>query len=282
MTTTIELANGLRYHALEWERPGDTTYVLVHGFSDLAATWELVAERLDGHVIAPDLRGHGDSGWIGAGGYYHFMDYVADLDEVIRQRARKRIVLVGHSMGGSIASYWAGTRPERLAALVLLEGLGPPDMSGADGPSRTAMWIEAWRTGRDKQKIMPTLDDVVRRMRRHDELLDEASARRLAEVGTKAVEGGFVWKLDPLHNTMGPYPYRLDGAKRYWERITCPVLCMDGAESKLNLGDAERAARRAVFANVSHIVIAGAGHALQRHRPAEVAAAIVEHAKGAT
>lgn len=264
----------LRYHVREWERPGETTYVLVHGFSDLSATWEPIAERLDGHVIAPDLRGHGDSEWIGPGGYYHFMDYVADLDDVIRQCARSRVVLVGHSMGGSVASYWAGTRPDRLAALVLLEGLGPPDLIGADGPSRTAMWIEAWRTGRDKQKVMPTLDDVVRRMRRHDEFLDEPSARRLAEAGTKQVEGGYVWKQDPLHNTIGPYPYRLDTAKRYWEKVRCPVLCMDGAQSKLNLGDAERAARRASFANVTHRMVENAGHALQRHQPAKVAHAI--------
>ena len=275
---TIQLASGLRYHVREWERLGDTTYVLVHGFSDLAATWEGVAERLDGHVIAPDLRGHGDSGWIGAGGYYHFMDYVADLDDVIRQCARKRVVLVGHSMGGSVASYWAGTRPERLAALVLLEGLGPPDMDGADGPSRTAMWIEAWRNGRAKQKVMPTLDDVVRRMKRNDELLDDATAQRLAEVGTTAVDGGFVWKLDPLHNTLGPYPYRLETAKKYWAKVMCPVLCIDGARSKLNLGDEERATRRAVFTKATHLVL-DAGHAVQRHRAAEVAAAIAEHAR---
>lgn len=272
--TSIQLATGLRYNVLEWERPGDTTYVLVHGFSDLAATWVDVAERLDGHVIAPDLRGHGDSDWIGPGGYYHFMDYVADLDDVIRQKARRKVVLVGHSMGGSVCGYWAGTRPEQLASLVLIEGLGPPDMTGADGPSRTAMWIDAWRTGRTRQKVMPTLADVVRRMKRHDELLDDAGARRLAEAGTKAVDGGFVWKLDPLHNTMGPYPYQLATVKKYWERVTCPVLCIDGARSKLNLSEDERARRRAVFANVKHLVL-DAGHAVQRHRAPEVAAAIM-------
>ena len=206
---------------------------------------------------------------------------------MIRQKARDRVVLVGHSMGGSVAAYWAGTRSDRLASLVLIEGLGPPDMDGADGPSRTAMWIEAWRTGRAKQKVMPTLDDVVRRMKRHDELLDDASAQGLvaggvvaggAEVGTTAVDGGFAWKLDPLHNTIGPYPYRLETAKKYWARVACPVLCIDGARSKLNLGDHERAARRAVFANATHLVL-DAGHAVQRHRPAEVAAAILEHAR---
>src|SRR5512132_2504317 len=137
----IPLATGLTYHVLEWDGPGELTFVLVHGFADLGYMWTAVAERLapHGHVIAPDLRGHGDSDWIGPGGYYHFMDYVADLDDVIRQLARPRVVLVGHSMGGSVASYYAGTRPERVAALALLEGLGPPDMAGSDGPTRTAV-----------------------------------------------------------------------------------------------------------------------------------------------
>jgi len=227
-----------------------------------------------GHVLACDLRGHGDSDWIGAGGYYHFLDYVADLDDVIRQRARTRVVLVGHSMGGSIAGYYAGVRPERLAGLVLLEGLGPPDQAITDGPSRTAHWIDSWRTGRDKQRVMPDLDDAVRRLRRNDDLLDPALARRLAEAGTRSVEGGLVWKHDPLHTTMGPYAYRLETARRYWERVTCPVLCVDGARSRMNLSEPERASRRASFANVRHIVLAEAGHTLQRHQPAALAAAI--------
>lgn len=251
--------------------------MLVHGFTDLAHTWTEVAALLQphGHVIAPDLRGHGDSDWIGPGGYYHFLDYVGDLDDVIRQTARERVILVGHSMGGSVCGYYAGTRPERLAGLVLVEGLGPPDMAGSDGPSRTAAWIDAWRGARERVKAMPSLDDAVRRLRRADDLLDEAHARVLAAAGTRPVEGGLAWKLDPLHQTIGPYPYRLETARRYWERVTCPVLCVDGAQSRLNLAEAERAARRASFANVSHLVIEGAGHAVQRHQPARLAEAIL-------
>jgi len=223
-------------------------------------------------VIAPDLRGHGDSEWIGAGGYYHFLDYVADLDDLIRQRARARVILVGHSMGGSICGYYAGTRPERLAALALLEGLGPPDQLATEGPSRTAMWIDAWRAARTRSKTMPSLDDAVRRLRRNDERLSEDFAYRLAEAGTRPVDGGIQWKLDPLHHTMGPYAFRIDLARAYWKRVTCPVLCLDGANSKLNLAEAERAARRASFARVTHAVIDDAGHALQRDQPAVVAA----------
>jgi pimeloyl-ACP methyl ester carboxylesterase len=274
----IELATGLTYNVQEWDGPRDTTFVLVHGFTDLGAGWCEVAPLLAPHglVIAPDLRGHGDSDWIGPGGYYHFMDYVADLDDVIRQRAHGRIILVGHSMGGSVSGYYAGVRPERLAALVLVEGLGPPDMMGGEGPTRTVAWIDAWRVARSKTKVMPSLDEAVMRLKRHDTLLDDTLARKLAEVGTRARDGGFAWKHDPLHGTFGPYAYRLETAKRYWEKVTCPVLAIDGAQSRLNLGEEERAARRAVFEQCRHLVIDGAGHAVQRHKPRELAAAILE------
>jgi pimeloyl-ACP methyl ester carboxylesterase len=245
--------------------------VLVHGFLDLAYGWHEVAPLLDAHVIAPDLRGHGDSDWIGAGGYYHYLDYIADLDEVIARMARKRIVLVGHSMGGGVTAYWAGSRPERPAALALLEGLGPPDQSDVELGGRTAQWIDAWRTARTKTRPMASLADAATRLRRHDPLLSEPLSLKLAEAGTREAPGGLIWKHDPLHLTMGPYPFRRDHAARYWRRISCPVLVVDGAQSFMNLPDAERASRRAELAHHRHVMLEGAGHMMQRHQPAALA-----------
>ena len=269
----VALATGLTYHALEWAHDGDLTFVLVHGFADLGWGWIQVAERLaqHAHVIAPDLRGHGDSDRIGPGGYYHFMDYVADLDDVIARLARKRVILVGHSMGGSVSGYYAGTRPERLVGLALLEGLGPPDLAGIDPAARTAMWIDAWKKARVSYKPIATLEEAAARLRKNDPLLDEAFALAFARAGTNAVEGGYVWKHDPLHMTQGPYAFRVDTAARFWQRVTCPTLILDGSESRLNLPDAERAARRASFATHRHEVVPAAGHALQRHQPERVA-----------
>lgn len=248
--------------------------MLVHGFTDLALGWRPVAERLTGHgrVVAPDLRGHGDSGRVGDGGYYYFMDYVADLDDVVAQTVTGELVLVGHSMGGSVCGYWAGTRPDKLSRLALIEGLGPPDMAAMDGPIRTQMWIDAWKTARTRPpKTLPSVEAAAAKLRAKDPLLTAPLAHELAEAGTRAVEGGRAWKHDPLHLTMGPYPYRLDTAIKYWSRITCPTLIVDGADSQLNLPIAERAARRGHFTNHRHVEIAGAGHAVPRHQPAALA-----------
>lgn len=252
--------------------------MLVHGFADVAAAWQPVAELLArrGHVIAPDLRGHGDSDWMSGGGYYHFMDYVADLDDVIDKLAKQRVVLVGHSMGGSISGYYAGTRPDRLTGLVLVEGLGPPDQTEADGPMRTALWIDAWKkTRRFPAKTLASLDEAAKRLRKNDHLLGEAQARELAVIGTRPIDDGFAWKHDPLHNTFGPYVYRVATAQKFWQRVTCPVVIVDGAESRLNLADDERAHRRASFAQHHHVTIPGAGHAVLRHQPAALAAEIL-------
>jgi pimeloyl-ACP methyl ester carboxylesterase len=272
----LALSTGLNYHALEWDGPGETTFVLVHGFSDLGWAWAPVASRLaaHAHVVAPDLRGHGDSDWIGAGGYYHFLDYIADLDDVIAQTARRHVVLVGHSMGGMICGYYAGTRPERLAALCVIEGLGPPDLEGVEGPARTSLWLDAWKTAmprRGHTKPLASYAEAAARLRKNDPRLDEETALFLAEAGTRAHPDGLRWKHDPLHYTSGPYPFRVAVAAKYWARVSSPVLVVDGEASTLNLPIAERAARRAHFPQHTHVIVPDAGHAVPRHQPAAVA-----------
>jgi pimeloyl-ACP methyl ester carboxylesterase len=279
----LALTNGLTYNVLEWGAGNPVTIVLVHGFLDLAWGWDEVPARLAQtfHVVAPDLRGHGDTDWIGAGGYYHFFDYVADLDEVVNRvrPGKDRVAVVGHSMGGGIASYWAGTRPERVRAMVSLEGIGPPEAS-TPIPERTARWIEAWRVARAAGTVMASSDDAAARLRKHDHLLDPARAQALAARGTRPVPGGggaVTWKHDPLHLTQGPHPYRVDVAEQFWRRIEGPVLYVEGAESRFRLADTDTARRLAAFKEVRREVIAGAGHMMQRHQPAAVAALIDAH-----
>src|SRR5687768_2815148 len=105
---------GLSIHCLEWGDPNGEPLVLVHGFLDLAFSWTPFVAELQRRnprplwIVAPDCRGHGDSGWVGSGGCYHFPDYVLDLDSVIQALGAKSIKLIGHSMGGTISLLYTG------------------------------------------------------------------------------------------------------------------------------------------------------------------------------
>ena len=284
-TTRVTLATGLTYNVLQWgPAQASRTVVLLHGFLDLAWSWVDVAPRLAApsaahpggtHVIAPDLRGHGDSDRIGAGGYYHFLDYIADVDSLIAQLAPGPVVVVGHSMGGSIASYWVGTRPERVTHLALLEGLGPPE-AAIPLPQRMAKWIDAWKKIRatDESAVgtLASIEDAAARLRRHDALLSVEKSLELAEHGSLELVGGSRrWKHDPLHMTQGPYPYQRALAAQFWRAIACPVLLVDGAESTFRLPPAETAERTACIANATTSTLPSAGHMMMRHQPAALA-----------
>lgn len=288
----IALGTGLTYHVLEWgaDRPElDHTVVLVHGFLDLAWGWvRTVTAGLAGrfHVVAPDMRGHGDSDWIGAGGYYHFADYLADLDDLVAQVSRSRVSLVGHSMGGSVAAYFAGTFPDRIHRLALLEGLGPPETPGT-APERVAAWLGAWRRLRQREaggdsRSYNDLEQAAARLRAHDPLLDPALARELAEHGTRPVPGGGLrFKHDPLHATPGPTPFRVSLAAEFWRRIQCPVLLVEGELSSFRLGQSpEGRAREALLSGARRAVLPGAGHMMQRHQPAALARVLVDFLAG--
>lgn len=274
----VALGTGLTYHVLEWggDRPElDHTVVLLHGFLDLAWGWAATARAgLAGrfHLIAPDFRGHGDSDWIGPGGYYHFVDYLADLHELLAQVGRARVSLVGHSMGGSVAAYYAGSYPERVHRLALLEGMGPPEETRS-APERVRAWLDSWRRVRSREpKSYADLAAAAARLQAHDPLLTAEVARELAAHGTAALpDGRLRFKHDPLHATAGPTPFRVAHAAEFWRRVSCPVLLVDGEASSFRhaAGEAER--RAGFLPHAVRAVLPGAGHMMQRHQPATLA-----------
>src|SRR6188474_577144 len=116
--------NGLRIHYVDWggnEKP----LVMVHGLDRVARTFDHLALRLSPahHVIAVDMRGHGDSGWDPQGRYL-VEDYVRDIEGLVDQLKLRDIVMWGNSTGGRVAQVLAGTRPELVSA-VIVEDVGP-------------------------------------------------------------------------------------------------------------------------------------------------------------
>ena len=270
----LQLPTGLAYHVLEWgQADAEHTVLLLHGFLDHAWSWETVVDAGLGaggfRLVAPDLRGHGDSDWVGAGGYYHFVDYLADVHELVQLVAPAgKLSIVGHSMGGSVAAYYAGAYPDRVHKLALLEGLGPPESTGTM-PERVNSWLLAWKSARERApRSYASVAEAAERLMAHDSLLSRPLALRLAEQGTAPALGGRLrFKHDPLHATPGPYGFSIDVAGSFWSRVKAPTLLVEGGESGLRLAAAEQARREAYLPVAKKVTLAGAGHMMQRHQP---------------
>lgn len=279
-------ANGLAHNVLEWDNArADTTVVLLHGFLDLAWSFERAALKLAAryHVVAPDFRGHGDTGWVGPGGYYYFPDYAADLARVLPAVTRARVFLVGHSMGGTVATYYTGAYPERVQKLALLEGVGPPDSDPNDAPARFLKHVQTVDELRAKQ--LRTLSSIAAATARLKEIyprLDSEWAERLAEKATKPAPNGppghRIWKHDPLHRTRSPLLFSEAQYAAYIHRIRCPVLLVNGAESDIKF--LHRKERHALYPNPQVRTLARAGHMMQLDQPETLADLLLEFFAG--
>lgn len=270
------IANRLRHHLLEWGDHGPVV-MLLHGFLEHAHVWDWVAPRLMAagfHAFALDWRGHGDSQWIGAGGYYHFVDYLADLAGLVRA-VGGRVALVGHSMGGGAAVLYAGTEPQRVNALVSIEGLGVPDTDPDSVPERVIEWLGDLQRVETRSRSPLSLDAAVARLGGRFPRFSEGVVRHLVEHGTRAEGGQRVWKFDPLHQTRAPQPTYVAQARAFWRRVSCPVLFVDGAESPWQLPAADVEERLAAL-RARRVTISGAGHHPHLEQPDVLAHRLIE------
>jgi len=270
-------SQGLPIHCLEWGDSEGEPLILVHGYLDLAESWRafvaaLATRKPNVWVIAPDCRGHGDSGWIGAGGYYHFPDYVFDLDCVVRARSIESFTLIGHSMGGHISLLYAGTFPERVKKLALIEGIGPVGVTFSDAPVGMGKWIsELHERGRRHFREYTSLAAGASQLRQTNPRLSENTSLEIARAAMKQNDRGkWIWKFDPLHRTTSPQPFYTAQALEFLRRIQCPVLLIDGQESR-QTRRTDKQERYDAIANHQRITISGAGHMVHQDNPEQLA-----------
>jgi pimeloyl-ACP methyl ester carboxylesterase len=280
------IANGLDHRVHEWlptSQELSGTAFLIHGYMDAGASWGGVASQLTKsglRVLAPDLRGYGDSARAPRGSYYHFQDYVADVADLVLQLVgRTPLLLVGHSMGGTIATLYAGAFPETVTKLASLEGIGPPDNGFADMPDRMRTWIEQVRSLRapagGRGKSIGTMEDALRRLSaNHAGVPQKILRARLPDLVSDDGNGHVAWKGDPLHKPPSPMPFFARAYLAFARRITCPTLYMSGGPDGFHPSDQDE--RLGAFARVERFELRDAGHMMHWTRPDEVAARLVE------
>jgi pimeloyl-ACP methyl ester carboxylesterase len=288
------VANDLEHHVLEWapatslERGAEAalsvrTVVLVHGFMDAGGTWDRVAPALAAEglrVLAPDMRGFGEGARSGRGSYYHFVDYVFDLADIVDVLSPgEPVAVVGHSMGGTIATLFAGTFPERVARLAILEGVGPPDNPWEMGPTRMRGWIDQVRASRargDKGRPTFSRDEALRRLvANHPAVPLEVLEDRLPHLASEAGDGRLSWRFDPLHRTTSPMPFFAKLFVEFAKKVSCPVLFVSGGPLGYHPPDEDE--RLAAFARCTRAELPDAGHMLHWTRPEALAPLLVDH-----
>jgi len=228
--------NGLRLYVHRFRDeaapPSGLTIVLLHGFMDSGATWDMVAPTLAraGHdVVAPDLRGFGLSDNVGAGGYYHFPDYVADLAELVDALAPRRLAVVGHSLGGTVAALYAGAHADRVERLALLEGTGPIATEPSVAVDRMQAWLRTLREVPRQPKTLTSLQEAVERLGLHHPRVPREVIESRAKLLTRADDAGrLFWAYDPLHRTTAPTPFNAEAFKEFLHRVDCPTLVVSG------------------------------------------------------
>ena len=276
---------GLRYHVRRWKHPGAPKIVLLHGWMDVSASFQFMVAELRGRwdVYAPDWRGYGETDWAKADCYW-FPDYLADLDFILGHvDAASPVNLVGHSLGGNVASLYAGIRPARVARLVNLEGFGMPTTRPEQAPGRYSTWLDELH---ERPQLRPYADFAAleARLRAGNSRLTAERAHFLARHwGRENEDGSVVLRGDPAHKIVNANLYRYEEALACWRQVKAPDLWVEGAESetiqRMKLDPAHVAERRAAFRDLRFATVPDAGHMLHHDQPALVAALVEDFLK---
>jgi pimeloyl-ACP methyl ester carboxylesterase len=273
---------GLEIHLTRWgPKPGgsDLPVFLLHGWQDTGATFQFMVDAFerDWPAVALDWRGFGFSEWPQEG--YWFPDYFADLDALLDQLspgAPARVV--GHSMGGNIASLYAGLRPDRVRCVVTLEGFGLRRSSPKEAPAQLRTWLDQVKSApimRDYDSIEQLASIIRFRYPR----FTEAQAGFVAAAWSRLDSGRVRLSGDSRHRWANPVRYNREDAEACWRQVRAPILMLLGDESeylrKLGADGSDAAFRN----NIPHIQIAhiaGAGHMLHIEK-ADLVAPLVEN-----
>jgi len=266
-------SQGLRLHYSDWGNADAPLMLLVHGGRDHGRSWDLIARSLQPHfhVVAPDLRGHGDSDWT-KGGSYALTEYVYDLSRLVRSSAAQATI-VGHSMGGMVGLIYAGTFPDQVSALVVLDGVTVlPNAKRMPAHERIAKWVGQLDKLEDREpRRYRTIEEAAAQMLAHNPRLRSELVQHLAAFGVRRnQDGSYSWKFDPCQRAMAPHRLLPEDHVSLWSRITCPTLLLHAEESFLETP----AGLAGYFPHARTETISGAGHWLHHEKPDEVLCAI--------
>jgi len=253
--------HGQRFHYTEWGDPTAPAVVLLHGITGHARTWDDEARALAVRyrVLALDQRGHGDSD-PAPDGDYTVTTMAADLAAFADALRLRHFSVVGLSMGGRVAIAFAGSQPERVERLIVVD-IGPDIAPG--GRLRVGAMMA------QTPERFDDLETAIAWARTANPRYTDTMLRHRVVHGTRPVDGGLVWKYDrAIRDAVRSGRWR-DPADLWplWSAIACPTLVVRGAESDVL---APETVKRMLATNphARLVEVDGAGHTVPGDQPA--------------
>jgi esterase len=240
--------NGLKIHYLDWGNASKPPLILLHGIARVAHAFDHVAPHFvdDFHVLAIDMRGHGDSDWHPDGAYL-VEDYTSDIEALIEQLGLRNLVLWGASTGGRVVQMVAGRHPEWVSG-VIVEDVGPerPAAISNRRGDRMAKEANGWAT----------FDEMLVQVKAENPRTPAPVLRNLAQHGSKVLANGRrVWKRDPAI-LKGFIPTELWTTVR---KIKAPIIYVVGGASNIVPTETQRELK-AALSQAQVVTMPGLGH----------------------
>lgn len=264
---TLNLSTGLRVAAKSWGAHHPRKMLAVHGWLDNASSFDALARVLGRHVhvVAVDLPGHGRSQHKPLACTQVFLEWLDDLDAITRALGWSQWIQLGHSMGASISLLWAGTFPQRVERLIVLEGLGPLTADASEVPTRLAEALLARRALEAKPaRVMATLEEAIARMKRARMPMRDEDLHTLALRGTHATPQGVAFSHDPRLQGASMMRLTQQQVDAFFARITAPTLVLR-AQDGWPVTPAFAQARLRAMGSPQTATIPGGHHAHMEH-----------------
>lgn len=248
--------------ALQSGNPDGEKILCLHGWLDNAASFVPLMPLLENfHVVALDMPGHGGSQHRLPGYDYVFVDWIHDVLDAMDSLGWQKAHLLGHSMGGAIATIVAASAPERVNKLLLIEALGPISGIAEEAGMRLRQAVAARRKlDKDKSaRVIPDMETAVSARLSASKMTRDA-ARLIVQRNLKEVEGGFAWRSDP--RMMLPTHVRTDESFiRSWIRaIEAETLVIAADPAPIYFSPEQRDGRLSELKHGRAVIIPGGHH----------------------
>lgn len=271
------LLAGCECSVAEWNADANTIVFGFHGWLDNLATFESLARHMpEVRLIAIDFPGHGHSAHIEPGKSYYFLDGLFLIDDLIEHFQLDSVNLLGHSMGGAIATIYAAVQPKRVNKLLLIEALGPITSVVEEAPTLLSKALYQRRALKDKRKPVYATFEQALSARAEVSDIQAKLIQPLVERALTNVENGYTWRADSRLRIPSTLRMSEEQLRNIIPNIVAPSLLIEAKSGLLQSPDAKYIQERKPLVKDLTVQLLSGSHHLHLEYPQQIAGLITD------